>query len=386
MAARDLYTGQIHVSYSQAYLMTSYEWRGDDLHACFAGQVSGLCGAAEPDGLWLTVGLHTGWVQFAAELHDAPPALDDDWEDVVEVPFLIREGTTPALVGWAGGWRHELDLPPGPYRVRYSAWGMDAGHQADVRFEDEPQLDRYLLQFWPSDPRPAEVIRSTSEMAAYWHEWARNLPSPPTPEERAEATRREQAEEERRLAREQERIDQSRLEAETRGWGGRLPSEPVRRLRGNAAGAARRDVALTEALAAATPAIQHAVMTWVIARTYEEAGLSDLPWIAPALEACKSGKPLPPPFDDPTALWVRLFADPDVPQTTVPCLDRPAEQCLQQSMALPAILAALEADPLQGALDALAHATHTFGHHRYRDLFAEIRDVFPILATPPPCD
>lgn len=175
MSAQDLYRGQAYVAYSQLYLMTSDDWHSE-LDVCFAGQVCGLCGAAQADGLWLTVGLHTGWVQFAAESHDHPPDLDESWEDVVEVPFQVREGTTPALVGWAGEWRHDLGLPAGLYRARYCASGMDAGVDADTRGEHDPPLDRYLLQFWPSEWEPDAVIKTTSALAAYWHDWVRGLP------------------------------------------------------------------------------------------------------------------------------------------------------------------------------------------------------------------
>jgi hypothetical protein len=63
---------------------------------------------------------------------------------------------------------------------------MDDGQDQDGRFEDEPELDRYLLQFWPSPPAPDQVVRQTSECAAYWHGVTRERPLPPTSAERAE--------------------------------------------------------------------------------------------------------------------------------------------------------------------------------------------------------
>ena len=76
------------------------------------------------------------------------------------------------------------------YRVRYSASGMDQARQVDTRVDEEPILDRYLLQFWPGSPGGDRVLKRTSAVAAYWHDWARQLPPPPTPEEVAEAERR----------------------------------------------------------------------------------------------------------------------------------------------------------------------------------------------------
>lgn len=54
----------------------------------------------------------------------------------------------------------------GSYRVRVSAKGRDQG--AADEFADEI-VDFYLVEFWPSTPHPDEIVRTTSENAAYWH-------------------------------------------------------------------------------------------------------------------------------------------------------------------------------------------------------------------------
>ncbi|WP_433733954.1 hypothetical protein ACQP0C_17585 [Nocardia sp. CA-129566] len=74
---------------------------------------------------------------------------------------------------WAGEASWELDLKEIDYRVRYCAQGMDQARQKDTRLDDEPLLDRYLLQFWPALPEPDRVVRQTSEIAASWHDHAR---------------------------------------------------------------------------------------------------------------------------------------------------------------------------------------------------------------------
>jgi hypothetical protein len=119
---------------------------------------------------------------------------------------------------------------------------MDAGHAADTRMDDEPGLDRYLLQLWPGPPGPDRVVKQTSAIAAYWHGFARDQPPPPAPEQRAEAERLALLE--RRRA-----AEQARLKAEGREWGGRLPGERLRRLRGAALTVARLDRSLVDALA-----------------------------------------------------------------------------------------------------------------------------------------
>lgn len=182
---RTPFTGEAHVHYSQIYVVG--EGMYPDLFTSMRGQRNGLCGAAEPGMLYLITGLHTGNVGFAVEVHDEPPPLDDAWEDVVEASFHPAGDTF--LVAWAGEQAWSLGLDPIDYRVRYCGTGLDAARQLDTRLDDEPQLDRYLLQFWPAPPEPDRVVRQTSQIAAYWHGVAAEQPPALTPQERAEAAR-----------------------------------------------------------------------------------------------------------------------------------------------------------------------------------------------------
>jgi hypothetical protein len=223
--------GEVHVHYGQIYVESDPDSFGPGLAEAFAGQRAGLCGAATPGALWLTTGLHTGNVGFTIEVHDRAPSLDVVWEDVVEVSFRPVSAVS-SLVEWAGEDSWELGLERTDYRVRYCARGMDAARAEDTRLSGEPQLDCYLLQFWPAPPAPDRVLRQTSAVAAYWHDYARRQPPPPTPAERAEAERlarqvEEKAARERRLA--HERWD----------WGGQLPSESLRNVGGDVRGLLR---------------------------------------------------------------------------------------------------------------------------------------------------
>ncbi|MFG2190371.1 hypothetical protein ACGFNT_35305 [Nocardia iowensis] len=142
----------------------------------FVGQNSGLCGAAVPGELFLRTGLHTGNVGFTVEVRGQAPSLDPAWEDVVEVSFYPLSEQS-FLVQWAGEDSWELDLKEGlDYRVRYCAQGMDQAREKDVRLDDEPVLDRYLLQLWPAPPEPDRIVRQTSQRAARAHDYARQLP------------------------------------------------------------------------------------------------------------------------------------------------------------------------------------------------------------------
>ena len=174
---RTLFDGEIHVSYSQAYLEDGRGLDTSDLAACFAGQANGLCGARGVGGLWLITGLHTGRVPVVVEEHDGPPPVRAEWEEVVEVPF-VADSSPISLVGWAGWSVDPLALDPGQYRVRYCVAGMDAGKAVDTRVGSEPVPDRYLLQLWAAAPSGDAVLRQTGSVAAYWHGFARGLPAP----------------------------------------------------------------------------------------------------------------------------------------------------------------------------------------------------------------
>src|SRR6266545_1015493 len=374
-AVRTLMSSDVWVHYGQIYVRSRQaDLRVPDpeLHEYFAGQQNGLCGGAVPGCLFLITGLHTGTVGMVVELHDHPPAQDDSWEEIVEVSF--RSAGEASLVGWAGEWQWPLDVIETDYRVRYCATGMDAGRAGDTRADDEPELDHYLLQFWPGSPGPDRVVKQTSAIAAYWHGFASDQPPPPTPEERAEAERLA-------LLERQRAAEQARLGAEEREWGGRLPSERLRRLRGTALTVARLDRSLVDALAQTDPVIQRDIARWVTRRAFVEARLADVEWIAPALAAMDRGEPLPSPFDDDRRAWGMLLSDARVPRTLVTSLDGRLANCLQQAMAIPALFSALEQDPLRAALDALWSAAVAFGHGRHQVLFSEVRQAFPAVAA-----
>jgi hypothetical protein len=173
---KTLMTGTAWVSYGQIYVESAENY--SDLGECFGGQQNGLCGAAIDGKLFLITGLHTGDVGFTVELHDGPPPIDDTWEEIVEAPY--RPLGDVSLEGWGGSGRWPLELRPIQHRVRYSARGMDAAHQG--MDEEGVVLDHYLLQFWPAPAAPDQILKQTSSEAAYWHDFARTRPPPPTAE------------------------------------------------------------------------------------------------------------------------------------------------------------------------------------------------------------
>ncbi|MFT7871104.1 MULTISPECIES: hypothetical protein [Amycolatopsis] len=368
---RTVVHGDVHVHYGQIYVHDEErEPFEGDLHACFAGQRNGLCGAAVPGTLFLITGLHTGEVGFTAEVHSSEPP-DGGGEDVVEASFRALGRTV--LVTWGGGAWWDLELTPGDYRVRYSGTAMDAGRERDTRLGGEPRLDSYLLQFWPAPAAPDVVVRETSAIAAYWHGFARNLPPPPTEAERAaqrEADRR--AEEEARAKAEHEQL--------LREWEGVLPPAPVLDLPpGPLRAFAKRDRELVGAALAAGPEVRRALARRVARLAFERAGLDGVGWIAEGLRALDEGSALPPPFDDWTAAWDRLLSDPEVPHTLVRTPDGRHDNALQQAMAFPAIFAAAHEDLSRALGEALSAAEYTYGADRER-FSAEVRAALAELA------
>lgn len=368
---RILFDGPVPVHYAQIYV-TSREQ--PTMEEAFAGQVNGLCGAGEPGELFLITGTHTGRVRLRIESHDAePPAAAPQWQEVVEAPFQPRAATVD-LVPWGDGPLARLPLSPDhpAYRVRYCATGLD-----------QPP-ERYLLCFWPDrdDPAGDAILRQTTPAAAYWHNWAAALPPPPTLWERVEAEIGKQAERERRNA-------EHRRQQEIRVWGGRAPSERLRRVRGNVQGIARLDRDLVDGIAEAGDATQRRIAIWAARQAFTLAGLADLDWLAPAWAALDRGEPLPAEFTDTMGLLERILGGRVVTRASISAnwvsrgpadplraarLDDPVEPV---AMALPALPAAALPDPLQAALEALWAGATTYAAQRAVFL-AEVRRVFDL--------
>src|SRR4051812_2124474 len=105
-----LFDAPLHVHYGQAYVVPEAD-PGFSMEAAFRGQKNGLCGASVPECLFVITGLHTGRVQFCVELHERAPADLNDWEEIVEVSFLVSGPVN--LQQWAGEAEYPLQLPKG---------------------------------------------------------------------------------------------------------------------------------------------------------------------------------------------------------------------------------------------------------------------------------
>lgn len=165
-----LFDGELRPSHSQIYLESEVApgepYEEHDIQAHFAGQHNGLCGGAIAGRFCLMTATHTGRVPVKVELHSGTPALDEAWEDVVELSLQV-EPWRVALVPLLSDQYVRLPLPRGHYRLRCSARGMVAEWDQQPRRAEE----RYLLQLWRSAAREADrVVRVGSERARYLHQ------------------------------------------------------------------------------------------------------------------------------------------------------------------------------------------------------------------------
>jgi hypothetical protein len=352
-----LFEGSIPVHYGFLYLHGT--GGTPDLDASRGGQVNGLCGAADPAGLTLITGLHTGEVPVTVEALEAVPDLDERWEDVVEVSF--RPTTTELLLS-AFQDSVEVSLPRlVGLRVRYSGRGMDQARAADTRMAGEPELDRYLLQLWPDEVvRADEVVRQTSQIAGYWHGVARPT-RPPAPPPAPAQIAAAQAEGRRAEA----AAEASAAWSDRVVWGEVSPSPTVRAVGGRTAQVFRVNAALVEHLARLTAAQQRAVAVDVARAACRHSGVDSRDAVVAALDAARRGEPLPPPFDQArTAFDALISQDGDQGShrltgatASVRASSSAGRQPLDpRAAAAGALLGAGHPDPLLAAIEALADA------------------------------
>lgn len=160
-----IFDGTIDVHYGFLTMSSVPGEFGPEPDAAMRGQSNGLLGGAVPGGLFMRTGLHTGSVPLRIVLADSPPPLGS-WEEIVEVSF---QPVTSELTLMTFDDAIDLWLPEGDYRVRWSATGLDAGHDQDTVLEGERSPDSYQLSFWPAPSRSDEILRITGSEARLAH-------------------------------------------------------------------------------------------------------------------------------------------------------------------------------------------------------------------------
>ncbi len=158
----------VHTDYGQLDLGWRLPFGFDgDFDRFFEGQLNGLVGAADANGIYLNLARRSGGSGVRIELVEhAPDPLLETWEDVVEVSVTIPEGSDPRWSSWAGEDWGDVPIPAGIYRLRVSARGRDAGRESEFA---ESVVDTYLLEFWAAPTEPDAIVQVGSADAAYWH-------------------------------------------------------------------------------------------------------------------------------------------------------------------------------------------------------------------------
>ncbi len=179
MSSKLLYSNNIFVSYSQFYI--ECEDPDDSLYPSdpFYKQVNGLCGAAQAGRLFFTARPKDALIKLDIELLTDEPAIDNQFDEIVEVSFK-RESEDVYLCEWAHEEECLLEILEDEYRVRYSVKGFDLDY--DYENMEEPEGDelppplqgqKYLIQLWPCSHKNDQIIKKTTEHAAYWHNVAK---------------------------------------------------------------------------------------------------------------------------------------------------------------------------------------------------------------------
>ena len=348
-----VFEGDVGVHYGFVYLDSGVGGWDPDVEAR-AGQRNGLLGAAQPGLLVMSTGMHTGLVPFRVEAHPVAPAVDRSYEEIVEASCQLRG---PEVWLCAFDWATGFALPQaGSHRARLSARDYGAGLEQERYEPQDPVRDSYLLQLWPAPAAPDDVIRVTSQHAAYWHGVAREHPgAAPSPHEQALAQQHELDAAARRLH-EQER------HWYLQRWGGRDPSPRLLQVEQHAMALTRERRDLVDANEALTPEGQGRLALG-LARSACVAADGLLDW-RPALDALSAGRPLPAPFDDEQAIHRRLFADQETAVVAVATWSAPGapwpplrEPLHHGVTAAAVVLAAAAADPLESSLRAVEAAS-----------------------------
>ncbi|MFD6396689.1 hypothetical protein [Nocardia sp. NPDC060249] len=311
------------------------------------------------------------------QVWDRRPVDEGEWQHVSEARLHIGEhGLTISspVDGWA-----DAPVPPGDYLAEIAGTGfVNYGWPGDTT-----PGDHWRIRLWPDD---GTAVRPARQWDMPGYGIPANSEAPPT--EPTPSPTEPEPDRQREL----------RAEAEARAraeWGG----DPIPAFADTYHGRelAGYDRALAESIAAMSATQRRRLAEYCAQRAYALAGLSDRDWVRPALDALRSGAPLPEPFHDNDAAFARLDRDQYGPDEASfrssivwerPAPPAPARNPYDRGnisrphFALNTVFHARHADPLQGALSAITEAAITeaaitFGPH-VESLFTDIRGEFDL--------
>lgn len=179
MPDKELFSGNINIEYGQFYIdVPEFDDDEDDSlepEVAFEGQQNGLCGASQEGKLFFVAGIQNGVIEIKINLHSSEPEIDQSYDEIVQVPFR-RLSKEVSLCEWGCEETYPLEIPKGSYQVRYSIVGMDKDYSDDSDWEAPIKGQKYIVQIWPSEVESENIVKYTSESAAYWlKEWGARL-------------------------------------------------------------------------------------------------------------------------------------------------------------------------------------------------------------------
>jgi len=121
---------------------------------------NGLADLANPNAVVVRTGIHTGPVAVILEARADPPHTDWAWDEIVEVSVTVESGAL-----YVSALMADVDPQPPPltptghctYRIRIHARGRDL----DIDATTDTILETYLLQAWPDDVTPTDILKQT---------------------------------------------------------------------------------------------------------------------------------------------------------------------------------------------------------------------------------
>lgn len=133
----------------------------DESADAFRGQANPLVGAAVPRMLVCRTGRRSGPLGVRIEWWPTDPPISPHADDVVEVSCVFHDEIF--LATWAKDDVFPIQIPAGRYRMRYSAFDVDAGAEDEFAVG---VVDRYLLQFFPSEQYEGDTVRRLRSLVA----------------------------------------------------------------------------------------------------------------------------------------------------------------------------------------------------------------------------
>ncbi|MGU3584063.1 transposase [Rhodococcus sp. C26F] len=308
----------------------------------------------------IVTGITHGPVDLTIEVHEDEPPLPADtssWGAIEEATVKFTKAAhVLTLDGRAAQGFSKLPIRRGLYRFRVFAHGRDARPAP----RDTAETERYLVQIWKTaQPKQMERLHKTDSVG---NDEIVTHPTPnwwdPDPAGDASLYIRFGYD---RMA---EWAKQEAIQ-----WGGRPPSAKLRR---NlvALGIAGRDRALADAITRARVPKLRRIAAWAARRAYTRAGLAEIDWIRPALDALDAAESLPHPFGPrETPLLRKAFEDDPAIDDVLPAV----------GIALHIVATATAPDPLNAAFQCLDIAART-DDSNYAALIADLRrEFFPEL-------